>query len=304
MREQVRTPPPAAMTGAPARVWLSAARPRTLPAAVAPVLVGTAAARTFVAWRFAAALVVALAVQVAVNFANDYFDGVRGVDTAERTGPRRAVASGDVSPRAMKVAIAVALGVAAIAGIALAAAAGWELLALGAACFLAALAYSGGPRPYASRGLGEAFVFVFFGLVATVGSQYVHDERMRALAVVAAVPIGLLATAILVVNNLRDIPTDRAAGKFTLAVRLGERRTRQLYVLLMVAPAVIATWMAAAYGEPLLLLALVYAPIAVIAVRTVVGGATGPALIPPLASTGRGELLFAIGLCVGLVLLR
>ena len=285
-------------------VWVAAARPRTLPAAVAPVLVGTAAAAAFIAWRFAAALVVALAVQVAVNFANDYFDGVRGVDTAERTGPRRAVASGDVSPGAMKRAIAIALCVAALAGLALAAAAGWQLLIVGAVCFLAALGYSGGPRPYASAGLGEVFVFVFFGVVATVGSQYVQDERVVWLAVVAAIPVGLLATAIRVINNLRDIPTDRAARKVTLAVRLGERRTRLLYVALMAVPVVFPAAIAAVLGTPWPVLGLLYAPLAVRACRTVLRGARGPAVIPPLGDTGRAELVFAAGLAVGLVLSR
>ena len=287
-----------------ATVWINAARPRTLPAAVAPVLVGTAAAARFIGWRFAAAMVVALAVQVAVNYANDYFDGVRGVDTAERVGPRRAVASGDVSPAAMKRAIAVALGVAALAGLALSAAAGWELLAVGAVCFIAALGYSGGPKPYASAGLGELFVFVFFGLVATVGSQYVQDERIAGLAVLAAVPIGLLATAILVVNNLRDIPTDAAAGKVTLAVRLGDRATRPFYVLLLIVPAVIPWMLSARLQSPWPLLALVYLPLAARAGRRVYAGATGPDLLPPLAATGLAELVYAVGLSAGLVLAR
>ena len=287
---------------ASARVWVQAARPRTLPAAVAPVLVGTAAAQRFSGWRFVAALVVALAVQVAVNFANDYFDGVRGVDTADRIGPRRAVASGDITPRAMKRGIAVALLVAAIAGIALAAAAGWELIAVGAVCFVAALGYSGGPRPYASAGLGEVFVFVFFGLVATVGSQYVQDGRVAGAALFAAIPVGLLATAILVVNNLRDIPTDRAAGKVTLAVRLGDRRTRWLYAALVVLPAAFPWGFASASRSPWPLLALLYMPLLVRGGRRVVHGAIGSGLIPPLAATGRAELVYAVGLSAGLVL--
>ena len=288
-------------------VWFSAARPRTLPAAVAPVLVGTAAARSFVAWRFAAALVVALAVQVAVNFANDYFDGVRGVDTAERTGPRRAVASGDVSPASMKVAIGTALGVAAIAGLALAAAAGWELVAVGAACFVAALGYSGGPRPYASAGLGELFVFVFFGLVATMGSQYVQDERLAMVAFVAAIPVGLLATAILVVNNLRDIPTDRGAGKVTLAVRLGDQPTRGLFLVLLAVPAVFAVVVGARPGigsPPWTLLAWAYAVPAWVAAGVVRGNATARDLIPALGATAQAELVYAVGLAAGLVLGR
>ena len=285
-----------------AAIWVEAARPRTLPAAVAPVLVGTAAAKQFVAWRFAAALVVALAVQVAVNFANDYFDGVRGVDTAERTGPRRAVASGLVAPSSMKRAIAAALAVAAVAGAALAAAAGWGLLLVGAAAFLAALGYSGGPRPYASAGLGELFVFVFFGLVATIGSQYVHDEQISVVAAAAAVPIGLLATAILVVNNLRDVPTDRAAGKITMAVRLGEEGTRRYYSLLLTLAfgTVILVSQVTESGWPAL--AFVSLPLAYLAARPVVTRATGRALIPSLVATGRLELAFGVLLAIGLVL--
>ena len=285
-----------------ARVWVQAARPRTLPAAVAPVLVGTAAASQLIAWRFVAALVVALAVQVAVNFANDYFDGVRGVDTAARVGPRRAVASGDVSPAAMKVAIVVALAVAAVAGLALAAAAGWELLVVGALSFLAALGYSGGPRPYASAGLGELFVFVFFGLVATVGSAYVQDERVVGLAVVAAVPIGALASAILMVNNLRDIRTDRAAGKVTLAVRLGEVRARWAYWLMIGAAYAGACVVAAVAGSPWPLLALLSVPLLLPLRHQVRAGASAVDLIGALGGTGRLELVFAVLLSIGLVM--
>ena len=298
-----RTTPAEAGAGPGRSVWVAAARPRTLPAAVAPVLAGTAAAAQFVAWRFGAALVVALAVQVAVNYANDYFDGVRGVDT-ERIGPRRAVASGDVAPEAMKRAIVLALAVAAVAGVALSAAAGWELLALGAVCFVAAIGYSGGPKPYASAGLGELFVFVFFGLVATVGSQYVQDESVAGLAVLVAIPVGLLVTAILVVNNLRDIPTDSTAGKNTLAVRLGDAKTRVLFAMLLVVPVAFAGWIAVQLGSPWPLLALAYAPLAWRAVRTVVSGATGATLIQPLGDTGRAELVYAAGLAAGLVLAR
>ena len=299
-----RTTPAETGAGSGPSVWVSAARPRTLPAAVAPVIAGTAAAEQFIAWRFGAALIVALAVQVAVNFANDYFDGVRGVDTAQRLGPRRAVASGDVTPAAMKRAIVVALAVAALAGMGLAAAAGWELIAVGALCFLAAIAYSGGPRPYASAGLGELFVFVFFGLVATVGSQYVHDETLSGLAVLAAVPIGLLATAILVVNNLRDIPTDSTAGKHTLAVRLGDKKTRLLFAALIAIPAAFAGVIAGVVASPWPLLAVAYAPLALRAARRVLSGAVGPDLIAPLGDTGRAELVYAAGLAAGLVLAR
>jgi len=283
-------------------VWVEAARPPTLPAAIAPVVVGTAAASRLVLWRFAAALVVALGVQVAVNYANDYFDGVRGVDTPQRVGPRRAVASGLVAPARMRAAIAVALGVAAVAGSALSAAVGWELLGVGLACFVAALAYSGGPRPYASSGLGELFVFVFFGLVATVGSAYVHDERVVAVAVAASVPVGLLATAILVANNLRDIPTDGAAGKATLAVRLGDHATRLLYIALVAgAFAVSAASLPVMTSSFWPLLVVAALPLSVRPLRAVASGATGAALVPAVAGTGALELAFAVLLAVGLV---
>jgi 1,4-dihydroxy-2-naphthoate polyprenyltransferase len=286
-----------------ASVWVEAARPKTLPAALAPVLVGTAVASRFVAWRALAALVVALALQVAVNFANDYFDGVAGVDTAERTGPRRVVAAGLVEPRAMVRAIAVALAVAGVAGLSLAVAVGWELVAVGAVAMLAALGYSGGRRPYASRGLGEVSVFIFFGLVATVGSQYVHDESWSWLAVLVAVPVGLIATAILVANNLRDIPTDAATGKRTLAVRLGEPRTRTLFVVLvagafvMLVPIVLVTggWAAAPF------LAL---PLATRAVQLIRRAPLGPRLVAALETTGRLHLAFGALLAAGLVLDR
>jgi 1,4-dihydroxy-2-naphthoate octaprenyltransferase len=210
-------------------VWVEAARPRTLTAAVAPVLVGTSVAESIIAWRALAALVVALALQVGVNYANDLFDGLRGIDSIERTGPRRAVASGLVSPEAMKAAVAISLLVAAGAGALLAVAVGYEIFVVGLLCFAAALGYSGGRRPYGSVGLGELFVFVFFGLVATIGSTYVQTERVVLESVLAAVPVGLLATAILLVNNLRDMRTDEVAGKVTLAVRLGRVRSRTLF---------------------------------------------------------------------------
>jgi 1,4-dihydroxy-2-naphthoate octaprenyltransferase len=210
-------------------VWIEAARPRTLTIAISPVLVGTASAEETIVWRFGAALIVALAIQIGVNFANDYSDGRRGVDTPARVGPRRATAAGLVTPEAMKVAVVAALTVAAGAGLALAAATSYVLVAVGALCFIAALAYSGGPRPYASVGLGEVFVFVFFGLVATAGSAYVQTERITLVAVFSAIPVGLLATAVLVVNNLRDMSTDAAVGKLTLAVRIGRTRTISLY---------------------------------------------------------------------------
>jgi 1,4-dihydroxy-2-naphthoate polyprenyltransferase len=272
---------------------------------MAQVLVGTAAgAGADVRWlRFALVVVVALAVQIAVNFANDYFDGVRGVDTVQRAGPRRAVASALVTPRAMLVAIGLAMAVAAAAGLALAAIVSWWLLIIGVAAFLALLGYSGGPRPYASAGLGEVFVFIFFGLIATLGSCYVQHRTLPATAWVAAVATGVLAVAILVVNNLRDVPTDAVAGKRTLAVRLGEARTRQLFVGaigLGVLLAVVGEPIAARSGWPLL--AVLAIPLAREPVNAVRGGGVGRALIPALGGTGKLELAVAVLLAAGLLL--
>lgn len=287
--------------GSGVRVWLEAARPKTLPAAIVPVLVGTAAADRFIAWRSAAALIVALALQVGVNYANDYYDGVRGVDTDERVGPRRAVASGLVPPGRMRAGMLGTLAVAGVAGIALAAATTWWLLAVGAACALAAVGYSGGPRPYASAGLGEVFVFAFFGVVATVGSQFVQDVRVDAVALVASVPVGLLAVAILVVNNLRDVPTDRATGKRTLAVRLGETGTRRLYAALIVGAGIGVAAVAAAAGSVWPLLGLVAAPFAWLAIRRVREASVPSDLLPVLAGTARLHLTVGILLATGLV---
>jgi 1,4-dihydroxy-2-naphthoate octaprenyltransferase len=289
-------------------VWVEAARPRTLPASLAPVLVGTAAGADShgIVWtRFALVVVVALAVQIAVNYANDYFDGVRGVDTVQRAGPRRAVASGLVAPRAMLVAIGVAMAVAGAAGLVLAALVSWWLLLIGACAFLALLGYSGGPKPYASRGLGEVFVFVFFGLIATLGSSYVQHRMLPATAWVAAVATGVLAVAILVVNNLRDVPTDAVAGKRTLAVRLGEARTRKLFVAAIgvgVLLAVVGEPIAAESAWPLL--ALLAVPLAREPVSAVRGGGVGRALIPALGGTGKLELAVAVLLAAGLLLAR
>ncbi|MGH9286851.1 MAG: 1,4-dihydroxy-2-naphthoate polyprenyltransferase, partial [Acidimicrobiales bacterium] len=234
------------------RVWLAGARPRTLPAAVVPVLVGTAcvAGRAeVVAWRAVAAGVVALALQVGTNYANDYSDGVRGTDRGDRrVGPLRLVGSGLRSPGAVKRAALTSFLVAGVAGLTLAIAVGWELLVVGALAIAAGWFYTGGPRPYGYLGLGELFVFVFFGIVATTGSAYVQEETLSGLALAASVPVGLLATALLVVNNLRDIPGDTASGKRTLAVRLGDRRTRWFYVALLVG-AVVMVPVVAAVGD-------------------------------------------------------
>lgn len=281
---------------------MQAARPATLPAAVAPVVLGTATADAFVAWRLAAALIVALAFQVGVNYANDYFDGVAGIDTADRVGPRRAVASGLIEPSAMRMATGAALTVALVAGGVLAAVVGWELVLVGAACLLAALGYSGGPRPYASAALGEVFVFLCFGLVATIGSAYVQAEAVPAASVPAGIGMGALASALLMANNLRDRATDQAAGKRTLAVRLGEQASRRLYAG-MIAVGLVAVplvaWQAAAW-QPLL--GLVVAPQALLPVRAVLGGAGGVDLVAVLIATARVQLLLATLTALGLVL--
>ena len=284
--------------------WVLGARPRTLPAAVVPVVVGTAAAvgvpgSDIDAWRALAALVVAVAIQVATNYVNDFADGQRGTDD-RRVGPVRLVGSGLATVGEVKRAALVAGGVAALAGLALAVAVGPELLVVGACSLAAGYLYTGGPKPYGYLGLGEVFVFVFFGLVATVGSAYVQLERISGLAVAAAIPVGLLATALLVVNNLRDIPTDVVAGKVTLAVRLGDRDTRSLYAALLIG----AFATAAALGAVRLgaLATLLAVPLAVAPVRTVFGGATGPRLIPVLGATGKVQLAAGALLALGLAL--
>jgi 1,4-dihydroxy-2-naphthoate polyprenyltransferase len=287
-------------------LYLEAARPRTLPAAVAPVLVGTAAATTplaeLSAVRFGLALVVALSLQVAVNYANDYFDGVKGVDTEARTGPRRAVASGLITPSGMRTATFAAMAVAGVAGLALAAMAGWELLAVGALALIATLGYSGGDRPYASRGFGEVSVFVFFGLVATAGSAYLQDEALALLPLLASVPVGLVAVALLVVNNLRDIPQDGLAGKRTLAVRLGEARTRRLFQALLIGALGFVGPIALVAGSTWPIIALAATPLAAPAIKVVRNVPLGRGLIPALEITGRFHLLLGVLLSAGLLL--
>jgi 1,4-dihydroxy-2-naphthoate octaprenyltransferase len=289
-------------------IWVEAARPRTLSASVAPVLVGTAAAvggtagGRLIAWRLVAALVVALALQIGVNYANDYFDGIRGVDTPDRVGPRRAVASGLVAPARMRAAMLAAFAVAGVAGVALAAAAGLGLLLVGLACVAAAIAYSGGPHPYASASMGELFVFAFFGLVATVGSAYVQAGQVMRTAVVAAVPVGLLTTALLVANNARDITTDAAAGKRTLAVRAGRQRTGRLYVALVAGAFAALGLVALVARSPWPLLAVLALPLGVAPARLMTGPAEGAPLLPALAGTSRLVLAFAVLLTAGLLL--
>ena len=291
----------------PLRVWWQGARPRTLGAGIVPVVVGTAAAGEVIWWRLGAALVVGLALQVGVNYANDHFDGVRGVDTHERAGPTRLVASGAASPRAVLVAALVCVAVAAVAGLALALATSPVLiLVVGALALLATLLYSGGPRPYASLGLGELMVFLFFGLMATCGTTFVMVETVTAASWWCGVVMGLLAVAILVANNLRDIPTDAVAGKRTLAVRIGDRHTRALYgtlvigAFLTIVAGVLAYLLDDTVGLPQWgLFGLAAWPLAIRplqAVRT----ATGRDLIPVLVGTASIHaatgLLLALGL--------
>jgi 1,4-dihydroxy-2-naphthoate polyprenyltransferase len=282
--------------------WVAGARPRTLPAALAPVLVGTGAAAALGGFRplpAVLALVVALALQVAVNYANDYSDGTRGTD-AERVGPMRLVGSGAAAPRQVLIAAMLAFAVAAVAGLGLAALSSWWLVAVGAVCMAAAWTYTGGPLPYGYRALGEVFVFVFFGPVAVVGTTFVQTGTLPGLAFAVSVPIGLLIVAILVVNNLRDIHGDAAVGKRTLAVLLGERATRIAFAgLFVVAFAVIA---AVGLARPWALLALLAAPLAVPPARVVLSGGRGPALIHALQGTGLLTLATGVLLGAGLAL--
>ncbi|MBM9461100.1 1,4-dihydroxy-2-naphthoate polyprenyltransferase [Nocardioides sp. zg-536] len=285
--------------------WIAGARLRTLPAAVAPVLVGTAVAAyddQAVWWKALLALVVSLALQVGVNYANDYSDGIRGTDD-ERVGPLRLVGSGLATPAAVKRAAFGCFGLAGVAGLVLAATTSLWLVLVGVLCILAAWFYTGGSKPYGYLGLGEVMVFVFFGLVAVVGTTYVQTGEWGEAgwpALAGGVGIGALACVILVANNLRDIPTDVVAGKLTLAVRLGDARTRVFFTLLvalaaaaLVVLAALTTWWA--------LLGLGFLVPAGAAVRTVLGGARGPALIPVLQRIGMAELAWAVLAGAGLL---
>jgi 1,4-dihydroxy-2-naphthoate octaprenyltransferase len=291
--------------------WVAGARPRTLGAGVVPVLVGAAAANRFVAWRFGAALLVAIGLQVGVNYANDYFDGVRGVDTPGRVGPPRLVASGSASPGAVLVAALVSIAVAGFAGLALALATQPVLiLFVGALALVAAFAYSGGPKPYAGLGLGEVMVFLFFGLMATCGTAFVMNETVPAAAWWGGVVLGLLAVAILIANNLRDIPTDAPAGKRTLAVRLGDRRTRTLYRACVVGAfaAIVLGVLAFLVDERIGLTQWGLLGLAgwIPAIRPMetVGVAEGTGLIPVLSGTAAVHAATGLLLALGLVLAR
>jgi 1,4-dihydroxy-2-naphthoate octaprenyltransferase len=287
----------------PLAVWWIGARPRTLVAAIVPVLVGAAwAGRNAVSIpRSLLALVVAIALQVAVNYANDYFDGVRGVDTAARVGPRRLVASGLAPPRAVATAAIAMVGIAAVAGIVLALLTSPWLIAAGALAVVALALYSGGPKPYAASGLGEVSVFVFFGLVATGGTAFVQQDRVDANVLWLAVPVGLLACALLMVNNLRDIPTDSAVGKRTLAVRIGAQRSRVLLVATVVIALLLPSVGAVVRSLPwLVLLSLVAVPLAIGPLR-VVRTAEERALVPALIGITRLQLVFGVVLAGALL---
>jgi 1,4-dihydroxy-2-naphthoate octaprenyltransferase len=290
----------------PVRLWLVAARPRTLPAAVAPVLVGTSLAigeGTFRALAFACALLGSIFIQIGTNLSNDYSDARRGADTEDRLGPVRVTAGGLMPPRQVLIGTYVAFGLAVLAGVYLIAIAGWQLLLVGAASILAGVLYTGGPRPYGYEGLGELFVFLFFGVVAVVGSYFVQTEELRWEAFALAVPVGLLAAAILLVNNIRDADTDRRAGKKTLAVRLGRDRARELFTA-CIAGAFVTVPLVAIFGRgisPLVLLALLALPLAIPLMRTVRTRTDGPSLNEALARTGMLLGVFSLLLSIGLL---
>ena len=284
------------------RKWLAGTRPRTLPAAVVPVLIGSGVAlgyAKFSWWRAGLALVVALALQVGVNFANDYSDGIRGSDE-QRVGPVRLVAAGLAPPRQVLAAAFGCFVLAGVAGLALAAVTSWWLVAVGAGCIAAAWFYTGGPKPYGYSGLGEVFVFLCFGVVAVAGTAYVQMNALSWLGLAASVPAGLLACALLMVNNLRDIGTDTVAGKRTLAVMLGDARSRQGYVLTLLVPFGVAALLA--FFRPFTLLTALALPLARLPIRSVRAGASGPALIRALGQTGRLQLAFGIAFTIGLAI--
>lgn len=281
--------------------WIEGARPRTLPTAIAPVVAGWGAAAWYgdIDWLPAGlAMVVSLALVIGVNFANDYSDGIRGTDD-DRVGPMRLVGSGAASPSSVKAAAFTCLGVAAVAGVAVAALTAWWLLAVGTVCLAGSWFYTGGRKPYGYSGFGEVAVFVFFGLVAVLGTEFVSAGGVDGAGAFSAVVVGCFTTGVLVTNNLRDIPTDAETGKLTLAVRLGDAGTRRLFAVLMVLP-LLLTVALAALTTWWVLVALVAAVPAAAALRPVVSGGRGPELIPALASTGMALLSWSIAASVAL----
>jgi 1,4-dihydroxy-2-naphthoate octaprenyltransferase len=294
----------------PFKIWLMASRPRTLPAAAAPVLVGTAYAYTLGTFKlltFLATLLGALFIQIGTNLSNDYSDARRGADTEDRLGPVRVTAGGLVPPKQVLIATYVAFGLAVLVGVYLIVTAGWQILLIGILSILAGVLYTGGPRPYGYEGLGEVFVFLFFGLVAVTGTFFAQREAFNWESFVLAVPVGLLATAILMVNNTRDLETDRRAGKKTLAVRLGRDRARLGYALLIYlafATAPLAWALGGEHLTPWLLLPWLALPIAAPIVRVVRNKVDGPSLNGALARTGMLQLVFCVLLSAGLLLSR
>ena len=287
------------------RLWLVAARPRTLPAAVAPVVVGTALAASEGVFRplvLVAALVGSVFIQIGTNLSNDYSDARRGADTDDRLGPVRVTSGGLLPPRRVLVGTYVAFGLAALAGAYLVTVAGWQLLVVGAVSILAGVLYTGGPRPYGYEGLGELFVFLFFGVVAVVGSYFAQTRHLSGEAFALSVPVGLLAAGILLVNNVRDVDTDRRAGKRTLAVKLGRERAAGLYAGALVAAYLVplVLWLAGAFSA-WILLPLVTAPLAVPVARTVLARTDGPSLNAALGRTGGLLALFSLLLAAGVL---
>lgn len=279
-------------------IWIAGARPRTLPAAIAPVLVATALAGSdSKAIPALLALSVSLSLQIGVNYANDYSDGIRGTDD-ERVGPLRITASGLASPRAVRNAAFISFAVAAIAGLLLSIMTSWWLIAVGASAIAAAWGYTGGKNPYGYLGLGELFVFIFFGLVATMGSYFVQVEELTLNSLLIAIPMGALSCSILVINNIRDRALDALAGKRTLAVRMGDKAARYGFALLLV----ISFFAPLALGSRWILLTFLAAPYAAILIREVLGGASGSDLIPLLGKTGKLQLQYSLLLAIALEL--
>lgn len=288
------------------KVWVMAARLPTLPAAIAPVLVGTAAGVAAGAFRplpFLAALVAAVLIQIGTNYANDLSDFHRGADTAQRLGPVRVTQRGLVTPEQMKRATILTFGAAALVGLYLVIVGGWPILVIGLLSILCGWAYTGGPWPFGYHGLGDLFVFIFFGVIAVTGSAYLQSGTVDALSLAVSVPVGLLVTNILVINNLRDIDTDRAAGKRTLAVRIGARASRIQYALFAFVAYLVPLllWLTGA-ASAWVLLSWLSLPLGIALVRTTLGGATGTALNPILKRTSQLHLLFGALLALGLLL--
>ena len=282
--------------------WIQGARPRTLPNAIAPVVVGVGAAAhsgDVTWWKSVLALAVAVAFIIGVNFANDYSDGVRGTDD-DRVGPMRLVGSGAASPKAVKTAAFLCFGIGAVCGLVLAIATAWWLVLVGAICIAGAWFYTGGKRPYGYAGWGEVAVFTFFGLVAVLGTQFVSAGRIDWIGLAGAIGIGAISSSVLVVNNLRDIPSDTESGKITLAVRLGDARTRILFAVLLLTP--LAMSVVLAFATPWALLGLVTFPLLWQAYAPVRTGAAGPGLIPSIGTTGKAMLAWAVVTAVSLAL--